>query len=288
MAVYKQTYKRYAGPITDERWRFSVLPRYSFQSIFEFKGFTIFFVLCFVPSLIGLIMLYLHSNAGLLSSYGLDIAGQLPIDSRFFLTLFHIQTFLAFILAMFVGPGLVSPDLTNNALPLYLSRPFSRQEYVIGKLCVVATLGSLITWIPGLLLFFIQSSLEAEWMGAHLRIAWAIFAGSWVWIILVSLLSVAISAWVKWKPVAGATMFGIFFVSAAFGEMINEILELKTKWGILINVSEVMNMIWSWLFDAVTTYRTLPVWAAFVSFAAYCSIALFMLWKKIRACEVVR
>jgi hypothetical protein len=26
MAVYKRHYKRYDGPITDERWRFTVLP----------------------------------------------------------------------------------------------------------------------------------------------------------------------------------------------------------------------------------------------------------------------
>ena len=288
MAVYKQNYKRYDGPITNSRWRFSILPRYSFQSIFEFKAFTIFYVLCFVPWLVGLIALYLRANADILASVGMNVIGQFPIDSSFFRVLFQAQTFLVFIMSMFVGPGLVSPDLTNNALPLYLSRPFSRHEYVAGKLCVVITLACLITWIPGLLVFLVQCSLDPGWMSTHLRIAAAIFVGSWVWIILVSLLSVAISAWVKWKPVAAASMFGIFFVSAAFGEMANEVLDLQTKWGILINITEVMNMIWTWLFTAVSTYRTLPVWAAFVSFAVYCVAAMLMLWKKIRACEVVR
>jgi len=55
-----------------------------------------------------------------------------------------------------------------------------------------------------------------------------------------------------------------------------------------MNITEVMNMIWEWLFDATTVYRTLPVWSAFASAIAFCSAALFMLWKKIRACEVVR
>ena len=288
MAVYKQIYKRYDGPITDTRWRFAILPRYSFQSIFEFKGFTIFYVLCFVPWLVGLILLYLRANADILTSVGLNIIGQFPIDSSFFRTLFQIQTFLVFIMAMFVGPGLVSPDLTNNALPLYLSRPFTRHEYVIGKLCVILTLASLMTWVPGLLVYFVQCSLEPGWMALHYRIAAAIFVGSWLWILLVSLLAVAISAWVKWKPVAAATMFGVFFVTAAFGEMTNEVLDLQTKWGMLINITEVMNMIWTWLFTAVATYRTLPVAAAFASVTVYCLAAVGMLWKKIRACEVVR
>src|SRR5436309_2401176 len=120
MAVYKQTYKRYDGPITDSTWRFVILPRYSFQTAFESKGFTALFIICFVPSLIGLIFLYLRANADILTSVGMNVIGQFPIDSRFFLTLFEIQTFLTFIVAMFLGPGLVSPDLTNNALPLYL------------------------------------------------------------------------------------------------------------------------------------------------------------------------
>jgi ABC-2 type transport system permease protein len=288
MAVYKRNYKRYDGPVTDSRWRFSILPRYSFQGVFASKIFQSFYVICFVPILFALLVMYLRANADILASVG--FRGTLPfdIDTRFFTILVHCQCFLTFILAMFVGPGLISPDLANNALPLYLSRPFSREEYIIGKLCVIVTLASLITWIPGLLLFFVQSSLQSGWMFENLRIAAAIFAGSWMWILLVSLMSLAVSAWVKWKPVAAAMLFGIFFVAAAFGELSNVILGLTTKWGLLMDITEVMNMIWGWLFDAATEYRTLPVWSGFASLAIFSGVSLALLWKKIRACEVVR
>jgi ABC-2 type transport system permease protein len=292
MAVYKRNYKRYDGPITDRRWRFSILPRYAFQSVFEKRLFLAFFVVCFIPSVIGAVLIYIHANAGLVELAGLGNASELTrtfaIDTPFFMILFRVQTFLVFILGMFVGPGLVSPDLTNNALPLYLSRPFSRTEYVIGKMCVVTTLASLITWVPGLILFLVQSNLEDGWMSSHLRIAAAIFAGSWLWILLVALLSLATSAWVKLKPLAAASMFGVFFVAAAFGELSHDILGIGRQWGILMNITEVMNMIWTWLFDGETTYRTLPVWSAFISIGFFYSASLYMLWKKIRACEVVR
>ena len=178
-------------------------------------------MLCFMPSIIALVILYLRSNIDMLTAVGMDIGADFPIDSRFFKTVFQIQSFLNFLLAMYVGPGLVSPDLTNNALPLYLSHPFSRQEYVLGKLMVIVTLGSLITWIPGLLLFLVQSNLEAGWMGNHLRIAFAIVVGSWIWILTVSLIALAVSAWVKWEPIAAGAMFGVFFVAAGFGEFSN-------------------------------------------------------------------
>ena len=118
-----------------------------------------------------------------------------------------------------MGPALVAPDLRNNGLPLYLSRPFSRTEYVLGKMAVLVVLMSLITWIPGLLLFLFQGYLEgAGWLGANLRIGMAIFVGSWIWILVLSLVALALSAWVKWKPVARLTLLIVFFVLAGFAK----------------------------------------------------------------------
>jgi hypothetical protein len=77
---------------------------------------------------------------------------------------------MALFLAAFVGPGQVSPDLANNALSLYLARPFSRVEYVLGKMSVLAILMSLMTWMPGLLLFGLQGYLEG-WLDARQRCA---------------------------------------------------------------------------------------------------------------------
>ena len=261
MAVYKRSYKRYDGPVTDTRLRFAILPRYSFKTAFESRFFQTFYVACFVPAVLALVMIYIRANASVLTSAGINLNARsvLDVGTTFFYTLFRAQTFLTFILGMFVGPGLVSPDLVNGALPLYLSRPFARYEYVVDKFTVFAALASLITWVPGEIIFFVQSNLEAGWMSEHWRIAWAIFAGSWIWIALVGLLSLATSAWVKLKPLAAASLFGVFFVAAAFGELSHNILGLSRQWGMLMNITKVMNMIWNWLFEDVTTYRTLPI-----------------------------
>ena len=120
------------------------------------------------------------------------------------------QGTLAFILATFIGPTLVSGDLSNNALPLYFSRPFSRVEYVVGKMSVLGWLLSLIMWIPGLILFLVQWSIGgSKWAGEYLWIVPAIILSSLIWICILSLLSMALSAWVKWKIAAGALMLGL-------------------------------------------------------------------------------
>ena len=45
MAVHKRAYRPYEGPLTSERWRFLVLPRYGLLELFESRLLTVFCVL---------------------------------------------------------------------------------------------------------------------------------------------------------------------------------------------------------------------------------------------------
>jgi ABC-2 type transport system permease protein len=229
----------------------------------------------------------------------IDPSKLITINTRFFLTFLGFQSMLAFFLNAFIGPGLVSPDLANNALPLYLSRPFSRAEYVLGKMYVLLLLLSLMTWIPGLLLFALQGYLEGvSWVISNLSIAVGLFFGSLIWILVLALLSLAMSAWVKWKPAAGALLFGIFFVAAGFGGAINAVL--RTKWGHLINISHLIGSVWVSLFEEpmrrgagavffrVARGEEIPIWSCWAALIAICLFCLYLLSRKIRAVEVVQ
>src|SRR6267142_2959607 len=166
MAVYEHTYKQYAGPLTPEWSRFLIIPRHAFRDVFKSKLFTAFFVICFVPLLVEAILIYLHHNTEALGIFKAQARQLIPIDAPFFESFVHLQGGFAFLLTVLVGPPLVARDLNNNGLPLYLCRPFSRAEYVFGKMCVVLILLSAITWVPGLLLFFFQAYLEGfSWLG---------------------------------------------------------------------------------------------------------------------------
>jgi ABC-2 type transport system permease protein len=287
MAVYKRNYRPYDGPMTSEQWRFLILPRYAFAQVFESRIFTSFFVMSFMPTVVSGVLIYLHHNISALTALDLSAARDLlPINATFFQTVLWIQTTATFFITAFVGPGLVSPDLTNNALPLYLSRPFTRTEYVLGKLTVLVALSSLVTWIPGLLLVLLHSGLVGpSWLWQNMRIPAAIFAASWVWILTISLLSLAISAFVKWKPIAGFLHFGIFFVAAGFGQATNEFLE--TSWGTLLQLPLLMDYISDWAFHGELP-PNIPIAAAWISMAGVCAVSLLLLGRKIRACEVVR
>src|SRR5712692_2598948 len=247
MAVLERSYKQYQGALSPEWSRFLIIPRHAFRDVFRSKLFTAFFALSFVWPLICAILIYLHHNAEALAIMRLSVIDVLPINGFFFQTFVEVQGTIGFFLAMLVGPQQVSRDLSNNALPLYLCRPFSRSEYVVGKMSIVIILLSTITWAPGLILFLLQSYLEGwSWFADNIWIASAIFLGSLVWILLLALMSQAISAWVKWRLAARAALLGVFFIPSIFAEVINGIFQ--TRWGHIFDLRALIGNVWSGLF----------------------------------------
>src|SRR5260370_40959959 len=216
MAVLERTYKRYEGRLSPEWSRFLIIPRHAYVDVFRSKLFTAFFALSFLYPLLCSILIYLHHNANILGIKGLDVQQLLPIDASFFKFYVAFQGITGFCLVMLVGPQQVARDLTNNGLPLYLCRRFSRSEYVVGKMSIVIILLYAITWAPGLLLFLLQGYLEGwSWFVENIWMASAIFLGSLVWILVLALLSQTISAWVKWRVAAGGWFVGGVFVPDA-------------------------------------------------------------------------
>ena len=112
-----------------------------------------------------------------------------------------------------------------------------------------------------------------------------VFLGSMSWILVLSLLGLALSAWVRWKLAAGALLFAVFFVAAGFGQAINNILH--TDYGGLINLVELVRTIWAGLFrirpaGGLTEF---DAWEALLGLCAFC---LYLLARKVKAYEVVR
>jgi ABC-2 type transport system permease protein len=285
MAVYRRNYKPYAGRLTPEWSRCLVLFRYSRRNLFRSKFLTGLFVVCFFYPLVCLLMIYLAHNASFLQQLGVP-AGVLSIDNKFFFNFISVQGVFAFLLTAFAGPGLISPDLANGALPLYFCRPFSRAEYVLGKSSVLAILLSQITWVPGLILFAMQAGLAgASWTWSNLWIAGSLILSSLIWIAILSLLAMALSAWVKWRIVAGALLLGVMFFGAGFAQAINAVM--RTDSGQFFNVAYLMGTVWNALFQ-VDSRHAIPVAQAWVALLIYCAICLWLLMRKVRAYEVIR
>lgn len=287
MAVYKRDYQTYKGPLTNVRLRFLVIPRYAFQDLFQWKILLLLFLVGYIAPLVGGVLIYLHHNAKALQVLQVPVAELLPIDVKFFGFFLWFQCFYAFFFATLVGPGLISPDLNNNALPLYLSRPLTRWDYVLGKISVLIILLSALTWLPVILMYAFQANMEGwRWLTSNWRTGVAVMLSAAVWILVVSLLALALSAWVRWRPVAGALLLGVFFVGAGFGAIVNQVLD--TRWGHLLNVGGMMSTVADWLFGVQNRTIDFPVPGAFVGLGVVCALCLLLLSRKLKAYEVVR
>ena len=284
MAVYKRGYEPYEGRLTPEWSRFLIIARHAYRHVFDSRFLIAFFVVCAIYPLFCVGAIYLPYNAA--AEALLQGSKLFPVDGNFFASFLIWQGMLAFMLTGFLGPGLIAPDLTNNALPLYFCRPFSRTEYVVGKMAVLAILLSVITWVPGLLLFGFKAYLAGlGWFVQNWWMATAMFLGSWAWIVVLSFLAVAMSAWVRWRIAAAALIFGMIFVTAGFGEAINH--SMNTKIGYAVNLVKIMETIWLYLFRS-TREPNMPVTLAWGLLIAFCGMCYVLLAKKLRAYHVER
>ena len=245
MSVYKRSYGSYNGPRTPHSSRLAVLMRYGFAEVWASKVSAILFTVCFVPPVIFLFTIYLMNNPAARLLVG-DNLRLITIDQRLFLLALQIQCWLALVLTAWISPRLMSPDLADNALPILLSRPISRLEYVAGKLAVLVGCLSAVTWMPLLLLFVFQSySSSKPWAGEHLFIAFGVLAGALIWIAFLSLYTLALSSWVKWRVVATGLIFAAVLVPAGIGAIFNGVV--RTNWGTLLNLPRSMSTMWEWL-----------------------------------------
>jgi hypothetical protein len=77
----------------------------------------------------------------------------------------------------------------------------------------------------------------------------------------------------------------VYFAGAGFGAAINTIL--RTNYGVVINLSSIMNTIWFQMFH-IDDSTGIPPAVAWTSLAAFCGICLWLVAKRVRAFEVVK
>ena len=137
MAVYKRGYRRYSGPLTGRWTRFLVLPRYAWRRLYQQRLVLLLTIVAFVWPLLCAGFIYLTNHVELLQGLDQEFLQFIQVDGRFFSIFMYVQAGFAVFLAALAGPSLIAPDLANNALPLYFSRPLTRWSYALARLTVL-------------------------------------------------------------------------------------------------------------------------------------------------------
>jgi ABC-2 type transport system permease protein len=206
MPIYDQGYRRYEarGPLREIR--FWPITREALRMVLSKRAFLGLLALSFLPFVVRVIQVYIVTR--------FPEAGRvLPVDGRLFGEFLNQQVGFTILLSIFGASGLVANDLRTGGILVYLSRPLTRRDYVLGKLGVPLALNLAVTLVPALLIYAVAIGLAPDqflkwdlaWI-APAVVLHAITIGFFV-----SLLALAISALSRSARVAGLAFFGLIF-----------------------------------------------------------------------------
>ena len=286
MAVYKRGYQRYRGPLTGRWARFMVLPSSAWRNLYQQRLVLLLTILAFVWPIVCAVFVYLTNHATLLQGLDPEFRKFIQVDGQFFVVFMYVQAAFAVFLAALAGPGLIAPDLANNALPLYFSRPLTRWHYALARLTVLVGMLSIVTWIPGLLLFGLQVGLTGFWwFRANWTIGAGLVGGFLLWLLVLGLVAMASSAYVKWRIVAAGVSLAFFFILSGVAEMIDNVF--RVTWGHIIDPAWSVNQIWCALLG-VEPPKGPGAGASAVALLALVLLLAVVIERKLRPVEIVR
>jgi ABC-2 type transport system permease protein len=286
MAVYKRGYQRYDGPLTGRWTRFMVLPRYAWERLYQQRLVILLTMAAFIWPLLCAGFIYLANYVDLLQGMDREFKDFVQVNGQFFAVFMYIQAGCAVFLAALAGPSLVAPDLANNALPLYFSRPLTRWSYALARLAVIVGMLSVVTWVPGLLLFGLQVALAGGWwFVANWTLGAGMVIGFLLWLLVLGLVAMASSAYVKWRVVAGAISLAFFFILAGIAAMIDEVF--RVNWWHVIDPAWAVNRVWCTLLG-VDPPAGPGTGASLIALAVLVGMLVLVIERKLRPVEVVR
>ena len=291
MSLREHGFRTYPGPWTRTIARPLVVARYALSGVFSSRLFTIFYVACFLPSCLFLVTIYLRYKVDFLSGVvgfreAEALGGTGLLDDWLYYGIVEPSFWLAFLIVLVKGPSLLAPDLKDNALPLYLSRPLTKSQYLLGKLLVLLWLTGAVTWIPGLLLVSVNAYYaEDGWLFDNLAVPLGLVATCLIWSGCLSIIALALSAWVRWRPAATLGFLGLFVIGSAIGNLFRA---TSGHWyGSLIIPWDAIEVVGRDLFGAKAS-DLMPLPWAWGTLAVVSALALWALMRRIRAFEIVR
>ena len=290
MSLRQHGFRTHAGPWTRSVTRPLVIARYNLSGVFSSRLFTVLYVACFLPSCLCMVSIYLRykleTYAGFTGTAWQEITASDILDDWLYYGILQPSEWVAFLIVLVVGPSLLAPDLKDNAMPLYLSRPVTKLQYLLGKFLVLLWLTAAVTWIPGLLLVLANAYYaEDGWLVNNLSVPLGLVGSCLVWTGCLSIIALALSAWVRWRPAATLGFLGLFVIGSAIGNLFRA---TSGDWyGSLIILWDAIDVVGRDLFGAKAS-DLMPLPWAWVTLAAATALSFWALLQRIRAYEVVR
>lgn len=210
MPLYDLSYRRFEGPRTSRFRRSFALARSAASLLLRRRSFLLLLAVSWIPAVVRAVQIY--------------VARQFPEAPDFFTItpetwrefLGQQVRFLPVVLvSLATGASAIASDFASGAFTIYLSKPISRLDYVLGKAMPVAGAVSAVTLAPALALLLLHLSLapDFELLSKAPWLPLAVTAYSLFLALYFTLSVLAVSSLCRSGRVAGAGFAALVFGS---------------------------------------------------------------------------
>jgi ABC-2 type transport system permease protein len=278
MPIHDQSYRRYAGrrDLAGQAWM--VIARNGIRTILRKRLFLGLLVAAWIPFVVGAVMVYLNANFPQFT--------LLSITAQRFRDFLGFQDGFVFFITVWVGAGLVANDKRANALQIYLSKPLTRIEYIIGKLVILGTFLLMVTWVPAIMLLVLQVAFSGSFsfMRQNLYLFPAVTVFACLQVLAAAFTMLALSSLSKSSRYVAILYAGAYWFShAVFGVIYAITGSTKLSW---LSLPGNLNQLGDIIFRLQPRYST-PAVVSVLAMAAIIGLAIWVLERRVRGVEVV-
>ena len=278
MPIHDQSYRPYRGTLEPHTLRWWTIARAGLTHYLTRRLFLVFLFIASIPAIVRGVLIWL-SHQPAMSQFT-------PIDPVFFRGFLTWQGPFLLLICIWPGALLIAQDLKTNAIQMYLSKPLTRTDYILGKFAIIAAIGTLLMPVPALLLFLMEIGLSDNltFLAANFWLPLAILGYSAVVITGGGLLALAVSSITHSGRYAGLLFFALVFFSQMGGMVLRLITGSRAF--IVLSLPELVDQTGSLFFGGVTE-QGLFVIPSVLSYAALIGVSLWILRRRVRAVEIV-
>jgi ABC-2 type transport system permease protein len=278
MPIHDQGYRRYAGTRAPRGRAWAVIATGGLRTFFGRRAFVALLLLSWLPFLVRTVQFYAAANFPQMAA----IAPTVETFRQFL----DQQSVFVFFVTVYVGAGLIANDRRANALQIYLSKPLTRAEYILGKMAVLMTFLLMITWIPAVVLLLVQVSFAGSFtfLRANLYPLPAITLLSFVEATTVSAAMLALSSLSNNSRFVAILYAGvIFFSDALFGVLRAVTRDSALSW---LSVGNNLAQLGDAMFRLPLRYTT-PWPVSLMMIVAILVLSAVVLERRVRGVEVI-
>ena len=331
MPVYDQSYQHWGGRFRDRRLRWLPMVAYHVRLMMKRKLVWLLLFMAFVPAIVFSFIIYVSSQTveegvggvgdvvtamtreiralergdPIRGHWGMQRPEETPMDADdqywlvvrygYYFYFLYLQCYIVLMTASIVGAGLIANDVRSNALEIYLTKPITALDYLMGKLAVIGFFVFLVLLVPALLMFMVAS---AVWTG-FATAAWPILGPLLLICLLLSFVNgmviLGLSSLAKSPRYATIIWFVLCFLTLLVGTIL--LGTTRNTWLEMVSYRENFAIIIGHLLDTKPLYELMmgrqigenlvrpPLWLPVVILSGYVLMSARVMRRTLRTME---